>query len=251
MDREQANKLDDKAVRLGTAGWTIPASCRGTVQSEGSHLERYASVLNAVEINSSFHRPHRQATYEKWASATPCEFRFAVKAPKSVTHVPGLALAEMGRFIEETSGLGEKLAIFLIQFAPGRSFDEPEAEALFEAFRKQTATALVCEPRHASWFTPAVDRWLAERLISRVAADPSRFKSAGDPGGWEGLHYYRLHGAPKTYYSAYEESYLQALSDRLAVTTIESPAWCIFDNTASGAALKNAIFLQTLLRNNK
>ncbi len=52
----------------------------------GSHLERYAAALNAVEINSSFYRPHRLATYERWAASVPEEFQFAVKIPKAITH---------------------------------------------------------------------------------------------------------------------------------------------------------------------
>jgi uncharacterized protein YecE (DUF72 family) len=83
-------------IRLGTAGWNVPASCRERIGGEGSHLERYVRLLNAAEINTSFHRPHRRRTYEKWAPTTPDAFRFAVKIPKLVTHErggtqPGLA----------------------------------------------------------------------------------------------------------------------------------------------------------------
>ncbi|EGH32463.1 hypothetical protein PSYJA_27274, partial [Pseudomonas syringae pv. japonica str. M301072] len=30
-------------------------------------MQRYASRFNAVEINSSFYRPHRAETYARWA----------------------------------------------------------------------------------------------------------------------------------------------------------------------------------------
>ena len=80
---------------LGTAGWAVPkqhlplfsAFAGGAKQS---HLGRYASRFSCVEINSSFHRPHRRATWERWAGATPDDFRFAVKAPKAVTHTAKL-----------------------------------------------------------------------------------------------------------------------------------------------------------------
>lgn len=63
------------------------------------------------------------------------------------------------------------------------------------------------------------------------------------PGGWSGLHYFRLHGAPRIYYSAYDATYLRALKSRLGAAASSSETWCIFDNTAAGAALQNAIDL--------
>src|SRR6201986_4784307 len=80
---------------VGTAGWTVPKQHRehfstSLGSAKPSHLERYASNLGCVEINSSFHRPHRRATWERWAATTPDHFRFAVKAPKAITHTAKL-----------------------------------------------------------------------------------------------------------------------------------------------------------------
>ena len=73
----------------------------------GSHLERYGAILDAVEINSSFYRPHRTATYERWAASVPEDFRFAVKVPKAITHER--RLKDVGdlldRFLSEVGGL--------------------------------------------------------------------------------------------------------------------------------------------------
>lgn len=72
---------------VGTAAWTVPKQHLSLFLVPGksakpSHLERYASRLRCVEINSSFHRPHRRATWERWAATTPAHFLFAVKAPR-------------------------------------------------------------------------------------------------------------------------------------------------------------------------
>lgn len=77
----------------------------------GSHLERYGAVLNAVEINTSFYRPHRTATYTRWAASVPEDFRFAVKVPKTITHERRLKdVGELlDRFLSEAGGLGPKL----------------------------------------------------------------------------------------------------------------------------------------------
>ena len=60
MDRGEPDGL-----RIGTAGWSIPKEHAAPFPTTGSHLERYGAVFNAVEINSSFYRPHRRATYER------------------------------------------------------------------------------------------------------------------------------------------------------------------------------------------
>ena len=86
----------------------------------GSHLERYARHLNAVEINSSFYRPHRRTTYQRWAQSVPDDFRFSVKLPKTITHEAGLTDcgALLDRFVDEVTGLGDKLAVLLVQLPP-------------------------------------------------------------------------------------------------------------------------------------
>jgi uncharacterized protein YecE (DUF72 family) len=104
------------------------------------------------------------------------------------------------------------------------------------------------EPRHASWFTEEADALLRAQRVARVLADPVRHEPGRAPGGWPGRVYLRLHGAPRVYYSSYEAPLLQALARRLQVAEAEgAETWCIFDNTASGAAAGNALDLLQLL----
>ena len=237
--------------RIGTAGWSVPSRYLNVMPPGGSHLERYARHLNAVEINSSFHRPHRTATYQRWAQSTPADFCFSVKVPKAITHEAGLVDCDvlLDRFVEEVSGLGDKLNILLIQLPPKSLFEIEVADRFFCDLRARIDTALVLEPRHASWFTPDVDDWLAQVRIARVAADPARIASAEHPGGWKGLAYYRWHGSPRIYYSDYDAAALAGLQQRLAGDRERGvPAWCMFDNTASGAALGDALALTQLSR---
>ena len=232
-------------LRVGTAGWSIPFACKARVGGTGSQLERYAQALNAVEINTSFYRPHRRVTYEKWALATPLGFRFAVKVPQSISHGSTFEAGDLDQFIDESAGLGDKLSIFLIQFPLSKAFDKKEAQGLFGAIRKRTSIALVCEPRHGSWFTPELETWFRRQRISRVAADPCRASKADQPGGRRDLRYFRLHGSPRIYYSPYDEHFLKRLAARL-IEPMRGDTWCIFDNTAAGAALQNALQLLDL-----
>lgn len=240
--------------RIGTAGWSVPSLYLDQMPPGGTHLERYARRLNAVEINSSFYRPHRHTTYQRWAQSVPDDFRFSVKVPKAITHEAGLADcgALLDRFVDEVTGLGDKLAVLLLQLPPTSALSKRFANRFFRDLRARIDTDVVLEPRHASWFAPGIDDWLAQRHIARVAADPARIAGAGEPGGWNQLAYYRWHGSPRIYYSDYGAAALNALKRRLEDVRARAPsAWCIFDNTASGAALGNALTLARSLQHQR
>lgn len=232
-------------IHIGTAGWSVPAAYADRFPRDGSHLERYAARMAMAEINTAFYRPHRRATYERWAAATPADFRFAVKAPRRLTHELRLAdpVADLDRFAGEVAGLGEKLGVVLVQTPPSLGFDPDRAGAFFDALAARIAAPVAFEPRHATWFTDAADAWLAERRIARVAADPARPDGAGEPGGWRGLSYWRLHGSPRIYYSAYEPQTLETVARRLKRLAEAGPVWCVLDNTAAFAALGDALSL--------
>jgi uncharacterized protein YecE (DUF72 family) len=173
----------------------------------GSHLERYAARLNAVEINSSFYRAHRRQTYECWAHAVPSDFRFSVKIPREITHERRLAASDeqLDRFASEVSGLGTHLGVVLVQLPPSLAFDAACANKFFDDFRTRIdgRVGVACEPRHRSWFTEEADTLLRAHEVARVAADPPRSEKDGQPGGWADLNHYRLHGSPQIYYSSY------------------------------------------------
>jgi uncharacterized protein YecE (DUF72 family) len=238
--------MSPSSLRIGTAGWSVPSRYVEEVPPDGSHLERYARRLDAVEINSSFYRPHQRKTYERWAQSVPAGFRFSVKVPKAMTHEQRLddCGALLDRFATEVAGLGDKLGVLLVQLPPKLSVEKRVAGQFFRNLRQRIDVPVACEPRHASWFTPDINGWLAERRIARVAADPAPVAGAGEPGGWNGLAYFRWHGSPRIYYSDYDDAALAALRKRLDEERRRGVrAWCILDNTASGAALGNALKL--------
>ena len=242
--------MSDRDVFIGTAGWSIPRQHAEQAPGEGAHLHRYAGQLPCAEINSSFYRPHMPGTYAKWAAAVPENFRFAVKVPRALTHEGALApdSATLQRFLDETSALGEKRGPVLLQLPPKGALDLPRAMEFFTLFRTRYIGPAVLEPRHASWFTDEAEAFLKQFAIARVAADPLRVPQAMTTAGDPSIVYFRLHGSPRTYYSAYEDTYLQDLATTLrAAAARGAQAWCIFDNTASGAALGNALRLRDLV----
>jgi uncharacterized protein YecE (DUF72 family) len=259
MQERRQRMLVRMKLLVGTAGWTVPKQHLALFSAPGegakrSHLERYASRLCCTEINSSFHRPHRRTTWERWAATTPDDFRFAVKAPKAVTHIAKLvntggALLE---FFDAVRGLGNKLGPVLVQLPPKLAFDDGIAREFFTTLRELHPGAVVLEPRHPSWFTASVDHLLRSFEIARAAADPPKgSKLAARPGGWQSPLYWRLHGVPRTYYSEYDENSMQAFAQQLQSlenVSWNEEVWVIFDNTALGHATANAMWMKDALR---
>jgi uncharacterized protein YecE (DUF72 family) len=236
-------------TRIGTAGWSIPRPVADRFPAEGSALERYAAVFDAVEINSTFYRSHRGSTYSRWAMCTPARFRFSVKAPREITHHARLlnGADALARFLSELDPLRAKLEVLLVQLPPSLVFDSAVAEAFFGPLRKREyKLQIACEPRHESWFSAAADSLLSAFEIARVAADPAVHPSAGQPGGWTVFSYFRLHGTPRMYYSTYGPENIGVFARSLEHDGSKI-SWCIFDNTALGAAAADGLELRRLM----
>lgn len=232
-------------VIVGTAGWSLPAAVRDRFGDGSSALARYATRLNGTEINSSFYRPHRRSTYERWAASTPADFRFSVKVPREITHERKLidCIAPLEKFLDETSGLADKRDVLLLQFAPSFAFDAARVDTFCSELRARFAGAVVCEPRHATWASDAAYAMLGAFAIDRVLADPPA--NAGTPHLENAdVGYMRLHGSPRMYYDAYVH---ERLVEFAAASTAARRAWVIFDNTAAGHGAENALDFRALL----
>jgi uncharacterized protein YecE (DUF72 family) len=233
-----------KDLRIGTAGWAVPRAVAEEFPTKGTGLQRYATRFDCAEINTTFYRPHRPAIYARWRDSVPGGFRFAVKLRKTITHEARLeGCGGMLRdFAAEVSELGDRLGPLLVQLPPSLAFDPRVARSFFADLRAVWSDQIAFEPRHASWFEDEAEGLLIEHRIARVAADPAKVPRAATPGGWPGFAYWRLHGSPRMYFSPYEAERLDALAGTLRAGPAE--AWCVFDNTASGAAAADALALK-------
>lgn len=160
-------------LRIGCAGWSLPRAYWPAFAEQGTHLQRYASRLPAVEINSSFYRPHQPATYARWAHAVPPGFAFSVKVPKQITHVQRLhdCAGLLDAFVQQCTQLGERLGCLLVQTPPSLACEPQVAQAFFGALRERYAGAVAFEPRHASWADAGalLERW----RIAQVGPTPA------------------------------------------------------------------------------
>lgn len=150
-------------------------------------------------------------------------------------------------FFEEVTSLGNKLGCILVQLPPSLAMDENDATVFFSLLRDFTSVPIVCEPRHSSWFTSLGSSVLKDGGVACVQADPSPVPG-GDCEGDPGLLYIRLHGSPHVYYSAYDKAFLEGVAAQIRLARkMKRDVWCIFDNTARGEAVPNALTLLELL----
>jgi uncharacterized protein YecE (DUF72 family) len=233
-------------VRIGCAGWSIPKHAALQFPAGPNNLNRYSQLFNCCEINSSFYRPHRIATWQRWADSVSGNFRFAVKVPRTLTHDARLVCSPeiWLDFLNRIGHLRDKLGPILVQLPPSLAFEREQVSAVFSLLRQHDAKDVVCEPRHSSWFTDQANRTLQDFDIARVASDPACISMASTPGGASTIAYFRLHGSPRTYYSNYTDEFLNGISVQVKKLARRTRVWCVFDNTASGAATINAIELK-------
>jgi uncharacterized protein YecE (DUF72 family) len=236
-------------IRIGLAGWSNPPDKRIARGPDRTHLAYYAAHFSCVEINSSFYRPHRSATYARWRDETPAPFRFSVKMPRTITHESHLkrCTKEVARFYEDIAALQPKLQVVLVQLPPSLEFNARTVRTFFSSVPHLRGTKVVCEPRHSSWFAGKADELLRDAGVSRVAADPARCPGADIPGGAPRFAYFRWHGSPHLYYSKYSQAQLDIFAT-MVKRTKANDIWCVFDNTARHAAWDDALKLMAALR---
>jgi len=225
---------------VGTATWTIPNVEVKSFPLEGSHLERYSEVFNAVEINSSFYKDHMPKSYVKWANMTPIDFKFSVKLNQRFTHKYDLNISSVDLLnnLEGISGLGDKWRVLLLQFPSSQKFYADRMEKFYKTIRSTFDGMVAMEARNLTWAEKESVQLMKEYDILKVIADPE--KCPGQKVGRE--RYYRLHGSPEIYRSAYSESVLENLYEEIKKNPNE--VWCIFDNTTFGYATTNALELK-------
>ncbi|MCK9532327.1 MAG: DUF72 domain-containing protein [Gammaproteobacteria bacterium] len=108
---------------VGTSGfaykeWIGPFYAPGTRDSQW--LGSYARRLKVVEINTTFYRFPTAAGLSAWVAQVPSHFRFAIKAPRRITHVKRLrdVDGELSHLVDTVKVLGNRLGPLLFLLPP-------------------------------------------------------------------------------------------------------------------------------------
>jgi len=179
----------------GTSGFAYP-SWKPAFYPAGlpdkRFLEHYATRLNSVEINYTYHRTPSAATLEKWVRATPEHFRFALKAHMRLTHVMRLRNAQEATdlFVRAIDPLRavKRLGPLLFQLPPNLKCDVNLLDDYVSALPKDLQYAF--EFRHESWLQEPVYEVLRRHGISLCVAESERMEAPEVITA--GFVYYRL-----------------------------------------------------------
>jgi uncharacterized protein YecE (DUF72 family) len=121
-------------------------------------LAYYAERLPSVEINNSFYQMPKAEVLERWAQATPEAFRFAIKAPKRITHearlAPDAAADSVAYLYRVLATLGAKRGPVLLQLPPYLKKDTARLRDFLQLLPEGHRAAF--EFRHDSWFDDEV-----------------------------------------------------------------------------------------------
>jgi uncharacterized protein YecE (DUF72 family) len=231
---------------IGTSGWQY-GDWRDTFYPSGlpqsRWLEHYARIFSTVEVNATFYRLPREATFADWRDRTPAGFTFAVKASRYLTHVRRLQDPEdpVSRLLTRSAALGPRQGPVLVQLPPTLPVDLPALTATLQAFGD---VKVAVEFRHPSWFgNPGVKEMLDDHGAAWVWAD-----SPGDrspkflTAGWA---YVRFHRGTTAGFG-YRRSKLRRWADRLRSLEV-GEVFAYFNNDPGGAAPRDALTLRDLL----
>ena len=134
-------------------------------------LTHYSGRLASVEINNTFYQTPKPALLERWRDAVSAEFRFALKAPRRITHIQRLKGSgeALAYFWSAASVLGEKLGPVLFQLPPFAKKDLP----LLADFLASLPVGLkpAFEFRNSSWFDDEVYALLSSRNAALCGGD--------------------------------------------------------------------------------
>jgi uncharacterized protein YecE (DUF72 family) len=245
-------------VYTGTSNIVLPVAGKAQFPSEyrdKSRLQFYASLLNTVEVNSTFYKLPRPATIARWAAEVPADFRFSFKLPKTITHARELMYdrGDIGQFLTVVQEAGKKKGCLLVQFPP--SVKVVKLPALRNILREITTHPLAAgwniavEFRDKSWYRPDVFRMLEDNSAVPVVQDMPASRLEELPYG-SPFVYLRFHGPNGDYRGNYEDRLLlQHAAEIKAMQQEGKEVFAYFNNTA-GRAVFNALDLADAVQGN-
>jgi uncharacterized protein YecE (DUF72 family) len=203
----------------------------------------YAQKFNTLELNVTFYRFPVLKSLETWYNTAPDNFSFGVKVPRLITHYK--KFSDCSGLIDDfytviTKGLKEKLGPVLFQLPPKYVYTNERMDLIVKSMYKEFQN--VIEFRDDSWWTDHVfNRLKKEKLIFCGIDYPGL---PNDAIITSQVAYYRFHGRPRLYYSAYKKKDLKIIANSILANKKVTNAYIFFNNTATHAAIKNANLLK-------
>jgi uncharacterized protein YecE (DUF72 family) len=212
-------------------------------------FEYYNSRFDTLELNVTFYRFPQLKFLQNWYEVSSPDFLFTVKAPRLITHYKKFNNCEdlLKDFYDTTiAGLNKKLGTVLFQFPSSFIYSREHLERIVKNLSREVKN--VVEFRHPGWWAKDVFKKLKKEKV--IFSGISHPKLTDEVVINNNTAYYRFHGVPDLYYSAYNQDKLQSVADTLLKDTTVKEAYIYFNNTATIGAIENAIWLKEYLEKN-
>jgi uncharacterized protein YecE (DUF72 family) len=206
----------------------------------------YSENFRTVELNTSFYHLPKAETFAKWRDQAPAGFRYAVKAPRFITHMKKLkdCAEPVEAFLGRARNLGPAIGPILYQLPPRWTLDRERLEA-FIALLPADLTH-VFEFREKSWLTGEVLALLDARGLSFCAHDMPGLATPRWAAG--PIAYVRFHGGTGKYVGRYSDEALLGWTDWIvAQAKAGRDIWCYFNNDIHGHAIHDALTLRAMV----
>ena len=231
----------------GTSGLLLPVPNKLHYPEEfkdKSRLCYYASLLNSIEINSTFYKIPLSSTIKKWAADVPEEFCFTFKLFREITHNKYMVFDPkiVTQFFKVISGVGIKKGCILVQFPPSvRIGHFSQLSLLMSVLRDNDPDMewkIAIEFRHCSLYTEEVYELLETYKMGMVIHDKS---PANSPirGSHLKFVYLRLHGPEGNYQGSYEDGVLYDYAIYIKEWLTEGKKVFVYFNNTMGEAHAN------------
>jgi uncharacterized protein YecE (DUF72 family) len=238
-------------IAIGTSGWSYD---HWTPQlyppglAARDRLARYMATFSTVELNSSFYRWPRDATFRSWHDRLPAGFALSVKAPRGLTHAKKLYEPEgwVRRISRSWHELGDARAALLVQLPPTLPRDDQRLDYFLRCLPERLRIAV--EFRHSTWNHEDVfhllERHSAAYCVMSGAALPCILRATTD------FVYVRLHGPDRHYLygGSYSDTDLAWWRDRIREwASTGKDVYAYFNNDGHANAVRNALRLREML----
>jgi len=210
-------------------------------------FDYYTQHFNTLELNVTFYRFPTIKSLQGWYNKAPDGFVFSAKVPRWITHYRRFEETErmLGDFYGLLKdGMKEKMGAVLFQL-PGQFAYSTEKLHKIIAQLDYSFTNVI-EFRNEGWWRKDVMQLLKKNNIGFCGV--SFPKLPDDAVINTTMPYYRFHGVPRLFYSQYSKAFVKKIYEQLVTKKSAKTIYVYFNNTATQAAINNARYLQTLIK---
>jgi uncharacterized protein YecE (DUF72 family) len=246
--------MANSRIRVGIGGWDFDP-WRDNFYPKGlakaKQLGFAADKLTAIEINATYYRSQKPATFANWAKAVPDCFQFAVKASRFATNRKVLTdgAESIERFLAQgITELGDRLGPILWQFMATKKFDASEFAGFLNLLPKQqdgVPLRHALEVRHESFRDPAFFKLATDANAAIVFADSDQFPEIDEPTA--DFTYARLQRCAENCPTGYDEKSLDRWAEQAKAWQKRGDVFVFFISGAKVRAPAAALALQERL----